>query len=140
MKKQGFSMIELIIVVVILGVLAAIAIPKIVAPNEMIISSEGQHLLTVLLSAQKRYQLENGTYAVIIGNLDVTETPKYFNRVTALDGSDANGAVASMSRVGGTYTLSISGVDPNTGIIYCAGDGCAGARCTLGGGGNQCNL
>lgn len=129
-------MIEIIIVVVILGVLAAIAIPKIISPNEMIISSEGQSLLTVILSAQKRWSLENGgAYTGTFANLDVTLTPKNFDTVTAIDGT--GGRVASMARIGGAYTLSI-GPD---GTIYCAsgGAGCTNARCTKGAGNNQCN-
>jgi prepilin-type N-terminal cleavage/methylation domain-containing protein len=134
MRTKAFTMIEVIIVVVLLGILAAVAIPKIVSPNEMIISSEGQSLLTVMLSAQKRWSLENnGAFTDTFANLDITLTPSNFKTVTAING--AGNRVASMIRNDDTYTLSI---DEN-GIIYCVGDGCANARCTKGAGGDQCN-
>ncbi len=141
MSKKGFTIIEVIIVVVMLGILAAVAIPKILAPNEIVISSEGQHTLTVLLSAQKRYKLENSAYTTTLDNLDVSITPKYFDTVTALDGSSAKTEVASLARISNlVYTLSIGAEGANAGIIYCSGAGCTSIKCTKGAGSNQCNL
>lgn len=143
MKRYGFTIVEVIIVVVMLGILAAIAIPKIIGPSNRIMSSEGQHTLTVLLSAQKRYYLENnsvytGTYA----DLDVDiPTSKYFNTPNAVNGT--GGIVATVSsktaNTNLTYTLSIN----TSGSITCddgVGTDCAVVGCTKGGGGNQCNL
>ena len=142
MKRSGFTIIEIIIVVVILGILASMVFPKIIGPNNRIMSSEGQHTLTVLLSAQKRYYLENSsTYTGTYDNLDVTiPTSKYFNVPTAVDGT--GGILATVSsktaNTGLTYTLAID----STGIITCddgAGTDCDVINCTKGSGGKQCN-
>jgi general secretion pathway protein G len=51
MKKNGFTMVELIFVIVILGVLAAVAIPKLGATrDDAKISSEGMNVATALNS------------------------------------------------------------------------------------------
>src|SRR5262249_24930446 len=107
MQVKGFTLIELILVVVILGVLAAIAIPKVTGPNEQIRSSEGQQILSVLLGAQKRYNLENGSYATAIASLDV-DLPSLsnFSTVNILNGGTSN-EVASVVRTGGAYSLCI---------------------------------
>ncbi len=130
--RRGFTMIEIIIVVVMLGILASIAIPQVLGPNERIRASEGTQVLSVLLGAQKRYALENSdNYATDIGTLDVTiPHPNNFN-----DPGVANNAaaLASIQRNDGTYTLSI---DQN-GFITCAP---AGAACTAAcKGGTACN-
>ena len=145
MKNQGFTLVEIIIVVVTRGILASIAIPKVLAPNETITSSEGRQTLTAILGSQKRYTLDNGgAYATVAdvtvaGNpLDITiPASQYFNAPTAFNPAGGAGVVASVGRRGGLYTLSIS----DTGVITCT-DGtvtCASINCNKGGGGNQCN-
>jgi type IV pilus assembly protein PilA len=138
MKQRGqcgFTLVEIIIVVVLLGIMAAIAIPKVVGPNERVRASEAMHILAVLLGAQKNYSLENnGAYAANINSVDVT-FPASQNFAAPTVANNA-AALASIARQGGpVYTLSID----DTGVITCAGAGCAEASCTKGGGGNQCN-
>ena len=134
-NARGFTLVEIMTVVIIMGVMAAIAIPKVVAPGEQVTSGEGRQILVTLLGAQKRYLLENNAYTAAIANLDVTfPASQYFNPPAALNPGVA-GNVASIARNNGQYTLSVD----DTGVITCAGGGCAAAKCTKGAGGNRCN-
>ena len=58
--KKSFTLMELVIVVIVIGVLAGLALPRFQTAMERVRSSEGVHTLTVLLAAQKRYAMENG--------------------------------------------------------------------------------
>jgi prepilin-type N-terminal cleavage/methylation domain-containing protein len=132
--NRGFTILEIIIVVVILGILASTAIPKLLSPNDQILSSEGRQTLVTLLSAQKRYALENGNaYAAAMASLDVTiPASSYFDTPT-LNNNAA--AVASVGRTGGAYTLVID----DTGVITCSGVSCSNINCNKNPGGNRCN-
>lgn len=133
-RNNGFTLVEIVIVVVILGILAALALPKVTGPNESIISSEGRQTLITLLGAQQRYFLENGAYSASTASLDVTiPASTYFNAPAVANDAAALASVARSNTH--TYTLSIN----STGTITCSGAGCAAAKCTKGGGGNQCN-
>ena len=131
---KAFTLMEIIIVVVILGILAGIALPKVVGPHERMISSEGMNILTVLLGAQKNYAAEHSNaYAAGDPNtvLDITiPTSTHFDAPTV---ANAN-PIASIKRDDGTYTLNID----DDGVIWCAGAGCAAIHCTRGAG-SQCN-
>ena len=66
-KVRGFSLIELMIVVAIVGILAAIAYPSY---NESVLKgrrAEGRTALTDLMIQQERYLSQNGTYALMPG-------------------------------------------------------------------------
>ena len=76
-KKQnkGFTLAEIITVVIITGVLASLAIPKLTGTIERVRAAEGVQFLTALLGAQKAYFLENNsTYATTTAALDVDIT------------------------------------------------------------------
>ena len=62
-KKNGFTLAEIIVVVIILGMLTTLAIPRFTTTFERVRASEGVNLLTALLGAQKVYQLENAAYS-----------------------------------------------------------------------------
>lgn len=63
MKHQrGFSLIEIMVVVVILGILASIVVPKIISrPDEARVVKAKQDILTVQ-NALDLYKLDNGIY------------------------------------------------------------------------------
>ena len=137
-KRHGFTLIEIIIVVVILGVLAAILAPRLVGSHEQVISGEGRQTLLSLVGAQKRYYLENSVYTTTIANLDTSiPASQYFNAAVALN-PGASGNVGSVTRTTNTYTLLVG----DTGTIFCSNivaGSCASIHCTKGGGANQCN-
>lgn len=63
MKKQGgFSLIEIMVVVVILGILASIVVPKIISrPDEARVVKAKQDILAIQ-NALDLYKLDNGFY------------------------------------------------------------------------------
>lgn len=61
-KSQGFTLIEVMVVVVILGILAAFIVPKIIGrPDEAKIAKVKSDVRT-LQTALDLYRLDNGTY------------------------------------------------------------------------------
>ncbi len=113
---KAFSLIEIIMVIAILGVLASIAIPKIVAPGEGVLASDGKQTLILVLGAQKRYQLENGAYAANIANLDVTIPASRYFAVPEANNPGGAGIVGKVQKVlDPIYRLQIY----DTGRIQC---------------------
>ena len=61
-KQRGFSLIEIMVVVVILGILAALVVPKIISrPDEARVVKAKQDVLAIQ-SALDLYKLDNGVY------------------------------------------------------------------------------
>ncbi len=120
-EKAGFTLIEIIIVVIIAGVLASVSIPKYTGLVEKSRASEGTYILGTLLSSQERYFLEHSSYANDPNKLDVTvPTPKYFNAPTVYSTCAAASTCARIQRKGGNYTLSING---NANVTCLSGGG-----------------
>ena len=61
-KQRGFSLIEIMVVVVILGILASIVVPKIMSrPDEARVVKAKQDVLAIQ-NALDLYKLDNGVY------------------------------------------------------------------------------
>ncbi|MCP4091999.1 MAG: prepilin-type N-terminal cleavage/methylation domain-containing protein [Planctomycetes bacterium] len=79
-KKTGFSLVELTIVVVILGILATFAVPRFMSSVEKTKASEAFSYSAQIEGAQARYSAEHGKYSNKISNLDIDiDTPDYFS-------------------------------------------------------------
>lgn len=84
-RKRGldsgaFTLVELAVVIVIIGVLAAFAIPRFRDAVERSKAGEAFHYLASIRAAQERYAVRQGTYASDVSLLDVTFPPlKYFS-------------------------------------------------------------
>ena len=74
-KFSGFSLIELMVVIVILGVLASIIVPNIInRPDDAKVVKAKQDILA-LESALELYKLDNGTYPTTDQGLSALVTP-----------------------------------------------------------------
>jgi len=73
-NQGGFTLVELMIVVIIVGILAAVAIPMYQGATERAKASEAVAALGTIRGAMRVYYAEHGTYvnAVFIDNAQVT--------------------------------------------------------------------
>lgn len=78
--KEGFTLLELMIVVIIIMVLGTFALPRYFRSVERIRWTEAKSLLPIFRGAQLRYRAEWGTYADSEDDLDTDITPgRYFS-------------------------------------------------------------
>ena len=126
-KIYGFTLIEVIIAITIVGVLAMLALPKITITIEGMRAAEGEQFLYAILAAQKRFSVDNddgnpGTtdYAnnLTALNMDQNFPPQNFNVPVALDANP----LAQITRTGGLYTLYAR----EDGVVAC---NCGGGAC-----------
>jgi len=77
--QAGFSLVELTIVVVILGVLAMMAVPRYQTAVERAKASEAYTYLAQIEGAQERHNARTGEYAKQLGRLDIkVKKPNHF--------------------------------------------------------------
>jgi len=111
--QAGFTLVELAIVIVIIGVLAAFGVPRFRDSVERSKAAEAFNYLSAVRTAQERYHGLEGTYADAVSKLDVKlPAPKYFTpgTVTANGDSLEKGWKLTLTRTGasagyGAYTV-----------------------------------
>ena len=75
----GFTLVELAVVIVIIGVLSAFAVPRFRDSVERAKAAEAFNYLTSIVASQERYNVRVGTYATSMALLDIAfSAPKYF--------------------------------------------------------------
>jgi prepilin-type N-terminal cleavage/methylation domain-containing protein len=113
-KQGGFTLVELAIVIVIIGVLASFGVPRFRDAVERSKAGEALNYLATIRAAEERYQARMGTYTANLADLDVTfPTPKYFavGTIAAGDSGDIEDSwTLTLTRAGasagyGAYTV-----------------------------------
>lgn len=122
-QRPGFSIIELLVVVVILGVLAALALPKYNKSVEETHKREAKTILNIIRSAELSYKIDMNEYypfaslddqARSLINIDVYDTEDWQYSVSV---ENALTATATARRLRGQRPGSIIFLDVTSGKI-----------------------
>ncbi len=127
-SRRGFTLVELAVVVVIIGVLAAFAVPRFLSSVERSKAAEAFNYLSSVQAAQERYHARQGTYSAVLTDLDIKmTTPKYFTTGVVAAGGTASledSWTLTLTRQGasagyGSYTVTFTeeGYDANASTI-----------------------
>ena len=126
-SQKGFTLIELMIVVVIIGILAALAIPRCMRATTKSKQSEAKQILKQVYVMQRAYRQEHDTYtangatATAGGSfatlgVDIMSTARYSYAITADSTTFSATATANLDDDGAIDTWSIN----QTGTLSCS--------------------
>lgn len=91
-KREGFTLVEFVAIVIIMGVLASIALPLLIKGTERARVNEAKTVLGALRRAQLRYAVSYAIYASDSSRLDINLPPAKYFTYSALGGTDLDGA------------------------------------------------
>ncbi len=79
-RQRGFTLVELAVLIIVIGVLAAFAVPRYRDSVERSKASEAFNYLSSVRAGQERFAARQGTYSADIGALDIQlADPQYFS-------------------------------------------------------------
>jgi type IV pilus assembly protein PilE len=82
-RQQGFTLIELMIAVAIIGIIAAIAYPSYSSYLQQARRSDAMTALLRLVDLQERYYIENSAYTTDLSTLGLTSTENGYYTLSA---------------------------------------------------------
>ena len=77
-NEKGFTLIELMIVIAIIGILAAVAIPSYQNYTKRAKASEAKVMLDAIRTHQESYRAENNKYVDTLATIGFSTTNRYY--------------------------------------------------------------
>ena len=131
--ESGFTLVELLVVMLILGLLAAIAIPAFFNQRAKAQDADAKSTAKTAQTALETYSTDNnGSYSgATRGSLKTIEP-------TLSSASTGNNAITTLTTTSNSYTITVTSSSGNTFSIARATDGSLTYPCTPSGGGGGC--
>ena len=108
-KTKGFTLVELMVVIVIIGILAAVAIPKFLDASQKAKASEFPTMLTAIYTGQLAYNAEKGSYVTSFpylrdsAGVDVPSSSRWFIYSMTSNATTAATAFSGFASVNGGF-------------------------------------
>ncbi|MCX5692270.1 MAG: type IV pilin protein [Candidatus Omnitrophica bacterium] len=102
MNCKGFTLVEVLIVVIIIGILSSIGLPQFAASIEKAKGGEARAYLGHIQTAEKIYYAEKETYISNLSDLDLNLTQKYWS--ISITTPTSITFTATATRLGGTHS------------------------------------
>ena len=108
---KGFTLVELAVVIVVIGVLAAFGVPRFIKSVERSKAAEAFVYLAAVRDAQERYHAQQGIYSSDLTLIDIKAgTPKYFTvgSIVAAAGPDPDAGTGAGDPMERTWSLTLT--------------------------------
>jgi type IV pilus assembly protein PilA len=105
-SMQGFTLIELLVSIIIIGILAAIALPSYLNQAAKARGSEAKSTIAILNRAQLSYRVEKGTFSTLLDDLDVKASGKFYSYGIGAGVTSSSASVVSTTQIEGLQAIS----------------------------------
>ena len=129
LNKKCFTMMELLVVIVIIGILSALAFPNFGLNKERALDKEAKANLGFIQEAEKYYKMESGSYYPVSGNTNVAADINTNLKISiptaaaswtyAVDTDNSQATASRLPAASRVWTLTYTGS-----AATCTGTGC----------------